>query len=131
LYLQLKSQRYCLKFLSSERGKNFSCSTTSKNTVQYIAIQNLLFLRFRQKNETVLFFGKWCKGKTFFIHIQIFFEYFFSTSFRTLLLRKTVSFRSGCKDKDFILSIPNFSNSFFAHFYGSSKHIPKKQSVMI
>ena len=58
LYLQLKSQRYCLKFLSSERGKNFSCSTTSKNTVQYIAIRNLLFLRFRQKKRNRFVFRK-------------------------------------------------------------------------
>lgn len=110
-----------MKSLSCESGKTNSCSNTSKNAVQYIAIKNnSCFCRFRSPdlrlNSTTFFeVGKWCKVKCYFSNHQIFskdffFEYFSEPS--SLHFRLAVLSEAGAKVRQIFESPKDFGTFF-------------------
>ena len=124
LNLQLKSQRYCLKSLSCESGKTNSCSNTSKNAVQYIAIKNnsCFFvgsdhLTFASTQPPFLKWESGVKLSVIFRTTKSFRKIFFRIFFRTFIasFQTCCLIGSGCKGKANFRISKRFRN-FFQNF---------------
>ena len=125
---------YCLKSLSCESGKTFSCSNTSKNAVQYITIRTISFvlsgepiLRSSLPVPTAEFFsGKWCKDKCYFLNHQNFSKKFFRKFSEPFCLSLLIE--AGAKVSLFSES-PKLFRTFFKIFQNLYSSLPRCVSL--